>query len=141
MGRKGKPGGPGRPLAEWTISRSTWHYSPHCSALLSKMASSSELLEYSSPVKRRRIDGGEHEVKAVTTLEEPRLAETPCDSPHDELEGIERLAERIIRDWSRLSRNSRVPLTRKMAAIERFSSRHYVLGPSIASSGRHDSHV
>jgi len=60
-----------------------------CVALLSKMASSSELLEYSSPVKRRKVDGGGGRGSISAALADPQSSETPRDSPNDDLEGIE----------------------------------------------------
>ncbi|XP_077276480.1 sirtuin 1 isoform X2 [Temnothorax americanus] len=52
------------------------------------MASSTEteLLEYSSPVKRRKVDGGGGHGSIGATLADPRPGETPRDSPHDDLE-------------------------------------------------------
>lgn len=51
------------------------------------MASSSELLEYSSPAKRRKVEGGD-QGNANAALEDSRPDETAHDSPHDDLEGI-----------------------------------------------------
>lgn len=54
------------------------------------MASSSELLEYSSPAKRRKVDGSDHE-SIGEALVDPLPSEMAHDSPHDDLEGIRML--------------------------------------------------
>lgn len=51
------------------------------------MASSSELLEYSSPAKRRKVDGSDHE-SISEDLVDPSPGEMAHNSPHDDLEGI-----------------------------------------------------
>jgi len=61
-----------------------------CVALLSKMASSSELLEYSSPAKRRKVDGSDHG-SIGDALVDPVPGVMAHDSPHDDLEGIRML--------------------------------------------------
>lgn len=93
-----------------------------CVALLSKMASSSELLEYSSPVKRRKVDGGGGHGSISAALADPQPGETPRDSPHDDLEGIGNpLDGRAI---ARKSTKIRGCLAHKMAAVGR------LFGPS-----------
>lgn len=58
-----------------------------CIALLSKMASGSELPEYSSPAKRRKVDGNDY---AGTSTVKPDFqhCETSHDTPNEDLEGI-----------------------------------------------------
>ncbi|XP_067209786.1 NAD-dependent protein deacetylase sirtuin-1 isoform X2 [Linepithema humile] len=51
------------------------------------MASSSELLEYSSPAKRRKVDGSDHE-SIGEALVDPLPGEMAHDSPHDDLEAL-----------------------------------------------------
>jgi len=87
VGRKsGRPGGPERPLTQRAASECI----ALCVALLSKMASSSELLEYSSPAKRRKVDGSDHG-SIGEALVDPLPGVMAHDSPHDDLEGIRML--------------------------------------------------
>jgi len=58
-----------------------------CIALLLKMASSSELLDYSSPVKRRKVDSNDQENINVGLMD-VQSNSTSHDSSHDDLEGI-----------------------------------------------------
>ncbi|XP_011865084.1 PREDICTED: uncharacterized protein LOC105560519 [Vollenhovia emeryi] len=108
------------------------------------MASSSELLEYSSPVKRRKVDGGGggdgHGSNSASSTD-PRPGETSRDSPHDDLEGIEiRLGGRAIAPNATKIRGC---VARKMAALGRLSrpSAFRVSSVSVArpSNGGHDS--
>lgn len=56
-------------------------------ALLLKMASGSELPEYSSPAKRRKIDCDVYGVQVRLDLDFQQ-ATTTSESPHGDLEGI-----------------------------------------------------
>ena len=75
-------------LREWL-----WARIKLCVALLLKMASGSEVPEYSSPAKRRKVDGIGYN---STSCVKPDLQDcrTPHDNPNEELEGI------LIKIWS-----------------------------------------
>lgn len=107
-------------------------------ALLSKMASSSELLEYSSPVKRRRVDGDGGHGSISAGLADPRPGETTRDSPHDDPEGIPSTDGRPRPRYPRVKpRKFRGCLARKMAALGRPFP--FVSAFRVSRRGRHDS--
>lgn len=111
-----------------------------CVALLSKMASSSELLEYSSPVKRRKVDGGGGHGNISAALADPQPGETPRDSPHDDLEGIGIPPYARARGRARKYHEIRGCLARKMAAVGRLSRPFRAFRvSSFRPRGRHDS--
>lgn len=55
------------------------------------MASSTDLAEYSSPVKRRKVDNGGGHGSISEVAMDPMASETANASPNDDLEGIENL--------------------------------------------------
>lgn len=67
-----------------------------CVALLSNMASSLDLAEYSSPVKRRKVDNGGGHGSINEVAMDPMAGETAYASPNDDFEGIEKFT--YVRD-------------------------------------------
>lgn len=85
-------------------------------ALLSNMASSADLMEYSSPVKRRKVDddGGHGSINEVAM--DPMTGETACASPNDDFGGIKKSTYAHDRMYALICGY------RMMAAIERLSA-------------------